>query len=511
MFQRWLSSGLCRRAELDGSLQGVRVARGSPRVNHLLFADDTMMFCNSSATSCHSLIQILKDYEKASGQKVNISKSSITFSIKTPQEIKTIAKDILGIQKEGGVGKYLGLPEHFGRKKKDLFTSIVDRIRQRAANWSTRFLSRAGKLTMMKAVLTAIPTYAMSCFQLPGSLCKRIQSCLTRLWWDKSADKKDMCWLSWDKLKKPKSCGGLGLRDIHLFNQALLAKIAWRILTSPGCLLARVLTGKYCHKKAFLDALVPSVCSHGWRSILHGRDLLKENLGKAIGNGQNTRVWRDSWISTTSPLKPYGPIHEAALNLRVSDLLTDDLKWNTSRINKFLPELTTQIRCIKPSKEGADDSYIWLPLQSGIYTTKSGYKALTQSDLPPHPPAGTIINTNAPEFNWIKEVWAVKTAPKLKLFLWALIQGALPVGSELQRRGMVSAAPCPRCKQLESPLHMFFHFPFANEVWSRIPLRAQLHLANETDVKAIISLVRDSVCLDKNPDPSLDLLGSVVG
>ncbi|XP_048622970.1 uncharacterized protein LOC106363766 [Brassica napus] len=285
-------SGLCWKAELEGSMREIQVARGSPRVNHLMFADDTMMFCNSSAKCCLSLLQILSDYEK----------------------------------KEGGVGKYLGLPEHFGRKKKDLFTSIVDRIRQRASNWSIRFLSRAGKLTMLKAVLTAIPTYAMSCFLLPLSLCSRIQSSLIRFWWYKALDKKNRYWVVWGKLTKSKKAGGLGLRDIQLFNQALLAKIAWRILSSPSCLLARVLTGKYCHNKIFLDAHVPAVCSHRWRSILHGRDLLHENLGKAIGNGQNIRIWKDSWISLNSPLKPYGPIHESALDLRVSDLLTDDLQ-----------------------------------------------------------------------------------------------------------------------------------------------------------------------------------------
>ena len=92
-------SGLCRKAELEGKMRGVHVARGSPRVNHLLFADDTMIFCNSSSKSCLSLLQILRDYEKVSGQKVNISKSSITFSVKTPQETKKIAKDLLGLRR----------------------------------------------------------------------------------------------------------------------------------------------------------------------------------------------------------------------------------------------------------------------------------------------------------------------------------------------------------------------------------------------------------------------------
>lgn len=174
----------------------------------------------------------------------------------------------------------------------------------------------------------------------PVSLCNRIKSTLTRFWWDHSAEKKSMCWVAWDKLTKPKASGGLGPRDIQLFNQALLGKVAWRILTSPSCLLARVLTGKYCHKKSFLDAQLPAVCSHGWRSILHGRDLLKENLGKAIGNDQNTKVWKDTWISLDNSSKPMGPIHESALDLRVSDLLTDDLQWNKARIEQYLPDFS---------------------------------------------------------------------------------------------------------------------------------------------------------------------------
>lgn len=92
-----------------------------------------------------TLSKLLLDYEALSSQKVNTAKSFINFSSKTPQEVKTAAKHIIWITREGGVGKYLRLPEHehFGRRKKDLFTSIVDRIRQCAANWSTRFHNAA--------------------------------------------------------------------------------------------------------------------------------------------------------------------------------------------------------------------------------------------------------------------------------------------------------------------------------------------------------------------------------
>ena len=218
-------SGLCLKAQAEGHLPGIRVALGSPRVNHLLFADDTMFFCRSDQKSCLTLMSILHKYEEASGQMINTEKSAITFSRKTSEEAKVLTKQILKIQKEGGLGKYLGLPELFERKKKDLFNLILDRIRQRALSWSSKFLSCAGKATLLQSVLASMPTYPMSCFKLPGSLRKRIQSALARFWWDGS-EKHKMAWISWSKLTLFKRDGGLGFRDITSFNDALLAKIS---------------------------------------------------------------------------------------------------------------------------------------------------------------------------------------------------------------------------------------------------------------------------------------------
>lgn len=193
-------SGLCQAGQNSGELTGIKIGQGCPRINHLLFADDTMFFTKASPECCTILVSVLKDYEKASGQLINAAKSSISFSSKTPQATRSRVKLILGIDKEGGVGKYLGLPELFSRKKRDLFSSLVDRIKIRAASWSTRRLSAAGKLTMMKSVLSAIPTYVMSCFELPVGLCNQIQAALTRFWWDDDPSVRKICWIAWDSL-----------------------------------------------------------------------------------------------------------------------------------------------------------------------------------------------------------------------------------------------------------------------------------------------------------------------
>ncbi|WZZ36966.1 hypothetical protein YC2023_020367 [Brassica napus] len=275
-------SGLCSKAQEAGALPGIKVAHNCPPINHLLFADDTMFFTLSDQSSCSNLLAILARYERASGQCISTSKLAITFLSKTPLPAKNRVKLTLSIDKEGGIGKYLGLPEHFGRRKRNIFNSIIDRIRQKVLSWSTRFLSGAGKEVLLKSILTAIPAYAMSCFRLPGSLCKQIQSILTRFWWDSKPDVRKIWWVAWSKLTLPKSLGGLGFRDIECYNQFLLAKIAWRLICDPRSLLVQTLLGKYCQDSSIRDVTCPSSASHGWRGILWGRDLLELGLGWSV-------------------------------------------------------------------------------------------------------------------------------------------------------------------------------------------------------------------------------------
>lgn len=190
-----------------------------------------MFFCRSSVTTVATLMQILKTYEAVSGQLVNFQKSSVTFSARIPSEVKSRVKTELHIDTEGGLGKYFGLPELFGLKKRDVFASILDMIRQKIIIWTTCFLSGAGKQVLLTAVLAAMPNYAMSCFKLSASL-------QTRFWWDANPEKRKMCWDAWSTLTKPKYAGGLGFRVIENFNDALLAKIGWRLIREPNSLVA---------------------------------------------------------------------------------------------------------------------------------------------------------------------------------------------------------------------------------------------------------------------------------
>lgn len=101
--------------------------------------------------------------------------------------------------------------------------------------------------------------------------------------------------MSWDKLTLPKSVGVLGFVDIEHFNDALLAKLTWRLLKNPSSLFGQTLLGKYCKSTSLFDCPTTGAMSHGWRGILAGREVLKLGIGWAIGDGKDVNIWNENW------------------------------------------------------------------------------------------------------------------------------------------------------------------------------------------------------------------------
>ena len=121
-------SSLIQQAEQNNEIQPVRLSIGGPSISHLLFADDSLFFLKADQTNSSRLLQIFKDYENISGQMINLEKSSTTFGTKVFQQTRDMIQNTLGIPNIGGGGKYLGLPEQFGRNKKAMFIYVTDSV-----------------------------------------------------------------------------------------------------------------------------------------------------------------------------------------------------------------------------------------------------------------------------------------------------------------------------------------------------------------------------------------------
>lgn len=130
----------------------------------------------------------------------------------------------------------------------------------------------------------------MACFKLPRGLCEHMNGLIRKFWWGCKNGARKTSWVSWKTMTKPKFMGGLGFRDIELFNLALFARQAWRLMQEPEYLSARVLKVRYYPNCHLLDATLGSAPSQVWRSILEGRGILSLGLIKQIGSAMNTDI-----------------------------------------------------------------------------------------------------------------------------------------------------------------------------------------------------------------------------
>ena len=123
---------------------------------------------------------MLSDYKHESRQKLNMEKTSLFFSRNTNNNMKEAIKELFGVQIIQQHEKYLGLPLLVGRGKKKAFNRIKDQVGRKIANWKGKLLSNAGREIMIKAVAQATPTYTMSYFKLSDSLCKELNSMVSK-------------------------------------------------------------------------------------------------------------------------------------------------------------------------------------------------------------------------------------------------------------------------------------------------------------------------------------------
>ncbi|KAL0007599.1 hypothetical protein SO802_009101 [Lithocarpus litseifolius] len=188
-------SSLISNAARNQKISGVSICRGSPKITHLFFADDSLLFCKANSQECQNLIDILQLYEAALGQKINADKSSVCFSNNTPENRRYEVLNILGPMQDTRHKKYLGLPSIIGKSKVEIFADIKERVGRKLSGWKEKILS-GGREILIKVVAQAIPTYTMSCFQIPKSLCNEIEEMMKKFWWGQRGQESKIAWVS---------------------------------------------------------------------------------------------------------------------------------------------------------------------------------------------------------------------------------------------------------------------------------------------------------------------------
>ncbi|KAL5554075.1 hypothetical protein UlMin_041476 [Ulmus minor] len=488
-FSEGLSS-LLHRYEQNRDLQGLRCGLRGPTISHLLFADDSLFFLEARLSTCANLKEILKLYETASGQVVNLSKSAVCFGPNLSESDATHMAALLGVPRVRCHEKYLGLPCFSGRNKQGLFSSIRDRVWNKLSGWKSKLLSTGGKETLIKSVIQAIPAYAMNLFKLPSSLIKELHRLCGQFWWGGESGKRKMHWCSWEKLCSHKVDGGMGFRDLRMFNKAILAKQAWRIHTQPTSLAARVLQGFYFHNSSFLQIKVNSSSSFIWRSILWGRELYKQGLRCKIGSGQNIYIYHDCWLPRDGVFKISSPrvLGEFA---KVSSLITASGSWDPSIIrDSFYEDEAEAILSLPLPRRTTPDSLRWHYDKSGHFTVRSGYWLATKCR---GVPSSSTVSLNS----WWKRFWRLRVPAKIRVFIWKAFHNWIPSSINLANHGVPCQKRCLICNEAnDTTLHALWGCKVLDSLKEMCDSFINFKLPPQCDLKEFLLSANDRLSLE---------------
>ena len=181
---------------------------------------------------------------------------------------------------------YLGMPLGSSYKSPSIWNPILERMEKKLSGWKRLYLSKGGRLTLLKSTLSSLPTYYLSLFTIPKAVAIRLERIQRNFLWGSSVECFKYPLVAWEKVCLPRELGGLGIRKLVPFNQALLGKWLWRYGHETSRLWRRVITMKYGEGKG---GWYTRACSraHGcglWRSISEGWETFAKHFSVVVGD-----------------------------------------------------------------------------------------------------------------------------------------------------------------------------------------------------------------------------------
>lgn len=187
----------------------------------LLYADDALLFFKPDPNQAQAIRLTLLVFQQVSGLATNLEKSEL-LTMNTTQENKIATATVLNCRLTELPVIYLGIPLSDKRLPKSAYVDLLHRLSKRLGGWAARFLSIAGRLTLLNSILSSLPIHFMSVLKLPEWVLSKIDKIRRKFLWHGVTDqKKGLNLVNWEVVCTPKKLGGLrsiGLKSIQQSN-----------------------------------------------------------------------------------------------------------------------------------------------------------------------------------------------------------------------------------------------------------------------------------------------------
>ncbi|XP_075097807.1 uncharacterized protein LOC142175134 [Nicotiana tabacum] len=416
---------------------GFGMPKWSPKINHLAYADDMIIFSSSDKISLMLIMQVLNAYEAASGQLVNKTKSAVYLYHLTNMEVVSKVERITDIHRNDFPIIYLGCPIFYARRKLEYYQPLITKVMDKLQSWQGKLLSVGDRAVLISHVLQSMPMHLLSAVNPPNYVINRLHKLFAQFFWSSSVGGTSRHWASWNTLCMPIEEGVIGFRLLHDVAKALFSKLWWNFRTKPS-LWSSFVCQKYCLGALYF--LVPQDFA----------------IDETVHN-----------------------VHDVTL----------DGEGDVDRLFEMLPEnLAIHIlEKIKPlSPQQVLDMPCWMLETRGYFSVKSAWEYTRRRDEPR---------------TAYRMIWVKGQPFKIAFFMWKVWKAKLPLDDFLKRVGYCMPSKCWCCLQPdeESLQHLFFRSETARTTWKYFLSRAGIAVEGLTLHQAITKCWTANVCLRLKP------------
>ena len=160
------------------------------------FADDTLFFYSPTYHNVLVIKVMLRSFELVSGLRVNSHKSTVGPVGISELDVRVFSKCHNSIHM-GLPFKYLGMPIEGNPRKSVFWNPVVEKIKSRLSRWKGRLLSVAGRICLIKSVISDLPLFYFSFFKAPVSVCNQISRIQAQFLWGWGHDSRKIAWVKW--------------------------------------------------------------------------------------------------------------------------------------------------------------------------------------------------------------------------------------------------------------------------------------------------------------------------
>lgn len=332
------------------------------------------------------------------------------------------------------------------------WNDLIEKIEKRLQSWKGKLLSLGGQVTLLNSVISAIPLYWLSLYRMPVGVRYRIDKLRRRfLWFGGSTVRKRYSLISWTRVCRSKDLGGLGVLDLKVMNDALLAKWLMRFLDDNV-----VGNWKYIliHKYSVIGTY--GIHSPFWKDIMKSKNIIDVSTDWQVGNGHSIRFWLDRWAGNSALATVYPNLFDIACDkqILVSQVFSPaglHIDFCRQLVSTYHTEWCTLLTQFQNFQLGTiNDHIVWRWSSTGRFSVHSLYTWLIFGGIP---------NST------FTKIWKAHIPLKIRIFLWLAKQNRILTRDNLSKRGWQGDQSCIFCHEQETVSHLFLTCSMVSQIW----------------------------------------------